>query len=124
MTDGDALLAVLPELRDVGRDRFVQCKLPLFEQHHDRRRRHHDLGQRGHIEDRVGCHRLRRRHDRTATEGLLIQRAVWAPDEHDRTRQPLLRHRIRDERLQAFEALGRAFGHARPSGADLGQDGC
>ena len=105
MEYGDRLLAVRAELGDELRDGIAQTNAPLLHELHHARRRRHDFGQRGEIEDRVVGDRLGRRRDRATTERALVENAVAASDEHDGTRQFVARNRGVDERRDRRERL-------------------
>ena len=82
VTDRDALLAILPELRDVRRDRLVEPEAPFLDEPHHGDGRCDDLRERRDIEHGVGRHRLTGRHERAVTERFPIRRVVAPADEH------------------------------------------
>jgi hypothetical protein len=76
MTHRDGVATISPELLDVARDRGVEVHFPLLDEHHDRRSRGHDLGQRRHIKNGVEGQRFRRRNAGAAAIHIAIDVAV------------------------------------------------
>ncbi len=102
MTDGDVSLAVALETRNERRDTVREPHLAVFHQHHHARRGRDHLGERREIEDRVGGHRLRCRHESAIAERLLEDHAIAASHEDHGSRQLLVLDVLRDERLNCF----------------------
>jgi hypothetical protein len=92
------------EPRQIFRDRIVQSDLPLFDQHHDRRRGHR-LGHRRNAEDGVLLHREVPRHILLA-ERLVVEDAVAADHHRHHAGHFAAGHRVAQERRQGGLALG------------------
>src|SRR5271154_7094054 len=83
LPDRNILFAVLRKLRKILSHRIVHAKLPLLPKLHERSRSGNDLGQRGTVKHRVGCHRFPVRLNRAAAISLAIDHpSIVADDEH------------------------------------------
>ena len=82
LADGDGLLAVALELRDVGLDGLIQFHTAALDQEHDGRGAGDDLCQRSRVEERVLGHRLDGRHQGAVSVGLMIGDTAVLDPEH------------------------------------------
>ena len=112
--DGDVALAVACELRDEGRDPVGEAKATVLDERRHAGRRGDHLGDRRHVEDGVGGHRLDRRLERPLAEALEVQRAVTATDQDDRPRHLAGLNRLFDELVDEAEASGLRLRRRRP----------
>ena len=84
--DCDPLLAVVVQLGKEPDDAILEPELALLDQQHDRRRRGHGLGERGHVEDRVAGHWLGRRLDGPAAGDVYVSDRSPPSHQHHRAR--------------------------------------
>src|SRR5687768_2346405 len=101
MANRDVALAVALESWNVGRDRIRESHATLLHEPHYGRRRSHDLGQGGEVENRVERHRLDGRDDGTLPVGFLEENLVTTSDEDDRSRRLLRGDRLFDQPIDA-----------------------
>ena len=96
MFDRDIFLAVGGEVRKELRHLVRESQLPALDENHDARRRRERLGERRHVEQRVGRHRLDLRLDRAIAVRVLEHDALAPADQHDAAGQITALDRARD----------------------------
>ena len=106
------------ELLHVAAERRLEVDPPLLPQHQDGRRRRHDLGERGDVEDRVDRHRLRHRDQGARAEGLADTRCgppapPGSPRRAPRWRRPRRGRRCRARARSAASARCRRLAGRR-----------
>ena len=90
VADGDVGLAIALEPGNERGDPIVHPDPAVLHQLHHARRRGDHLGQRRQVENGVERHRLDRRLDRAVADGLLVEHAIAASDQHDGAGQLLV----------------------------------
>jgi hypothetical protein len=73
LLDGDVVLAVLGEVREVLADLVVEAQLAVLDEQHRGGAGGDRLGERGEVEDGVGRHRLARRFDLARAVRLAVK---------------------------------------------------
>jgi hypothetical protein len=109
---------MLAEFRNERRDRVVQTHLTVFDQHHDRRGRRHDFGERRQIEHRVERHGLALRRHGAVAVGLSKHDPVAVADQHHGPRQFVVGDGLVHDRVDALQPLEIDSGWSRSGARD------